>query len=122
MYNSNSNRPLHSYQQTQITIHFKKLKPELLQEKNKSFSQEKKNMTTMQVFVKNLAGRSIPIDIQPSDTIEAVKQKIQDREGIPPDQQRLIYAGKPLEDTRAVSDYGITKGANLFLVLRLRGG
>jgi large subunit ribosomal protein L40e len=77
---------------------------------------------TFQIFVKNLRGKSVPLEVKASDTIETVKQKLQDQDGIAREWQRLMFAGKILQDEGTVTTYSITAGVTLHLMMRLRGG
>ena len=97
-------------------------KPIILRRQANCAARIEEEKCSLQVFVKTLTGKTITLEISPTNLIRQVKNKIQDKEGVPSEEQRLIFAEKQLEDDHLVSDYGIKKDSTLHLVLNLRGG
>jgi len=78
--------------------------------------------SSMLIKVKTLTGKEIEIDIEPTDRVERIKERVEEKEGIPPPQQRLIFSGKQMNDEKTAADYKVSGGSVLHLVLALRGG
>uniref|UniRef100_A0A915CLH7 Ubiquitin-like protein NEDD8 n=1 Tax=Ditylenchus dipsaci TaxID=166011 RepID=A0A915CLH7_9BILA len=76
----------------------------------------------MLIKVKTLTGKEIELDIEPTDRVDRIKEKVEEKEGIPPPQQRLIFAGKQMNDDKTAAEYKVAGGSVLHLVLALRGG
>ena len=77
---------------------------------------------SLQVFVKTFAGKTLTVEVEPDESVESLKNKLQSKEGIPPNQQRILFGGKQLDSKKSISDYGIEDESTMNMVLRLRGG
>jgi ubiquitin-like protein Nedd8 len=86
------------------------------------YIEDNKDIIKMLIKVKTLTGKEIEIDIEPTDKVERIKERVEEKEGIPPQQQRLIFSGKQMNDEKTASDYKVAGGSVLHLVLALRGG